>query len=263
MTERSSPPPFARARFHVVPSEPPPPRSTDTQAALTVADGLIWLATVDHAMQGSIAAVQSARELTVRAAGGSASRATIAAHLDDLRDALLKLANTDIQGRPIFAAASASHGAFDDGGTATPYAWRRGDGSSLECHIGADASVRVDADGSDVFGDGPASVFALLDRVSTDLRGTAEVSERLVEFDARLNAMLACSDRIAIRYQRMADAQDDVEGTLLAVPSTVDGLKSQELTERVMELRLQEATFRDALRATTRVVQPTLADFLR
>ncbi|MCB2411961.1 flagellar hook-associated protein FlgL [Demequina sp. TTPB684] len=242
-------------------------KAAATQASRNTADGVAWLATIDNTMQSSISALQRVRDLTVQGANsgsvGPTSRGAIATEIEGLRDTLLDLANTNFQGRSVFAGTSNAGVAFEDGTAATPYAWNGVAGSSVERRIGPDATVRVDADGAATYGTGATSVFQLLDDIAADLRGTAEVSGRLAEIDTRLNGMLAQIADVGIRYKQVSDAQQSIAKTLQDVTSSIDDVEGIDLAETIMELKMQEVAYQGALGATARVLQPTLMDFLR
>jgi len=141
-------------------------RATD-QYARNTQDGLSWLTTVDTAITSSVNFMQRARDLVVQGANtgslGREGREAIAVELEGIRDALLGQANTTYIGRSVFAGSS-NGPAFAADGPATPTF------GPVERRIGADTTVRVDADGTAVYGSGATSVFALLDDVAARLR---------------------------------------------------------------------------------------------
>ena len=237
------------------------------QASRNADDGIAWLGTTDNAMQASIAALRRARDLTVQGANsgamGPTSREAIATEIDGIRDQLLDLANTTLQGRALFAGTTGDGKAFDDASSATPYAWHGTTGSTVERRVSPDATVRVDSNGVAAFGEGATSVFALLDSISADLRGTTEVSGRLGEIDTKLNGMLSQVADVGIRYKQVSDAQSAIAVKLQDAASSISGIEDIDLAETIMELKMQEVAYQGALGAAARVLQPTLMDYLR
>lgn len=238
-----------------------------TQASRNAADGESWLATVDSALQGSLSALRRARDLTVQGANtgamGQTSLNAIATEIDGIRDTLLDLSNTTLQGRSVFAGTTADGIAFDDGSTGTPYAWHGVAGAGVERRIGPAATVRVDAEGEAAFGSGAASVFQLLDNIAADLRAGTNVSTRLNEIDARMNTMTSTLADVGIRFRQVTDAQTAIAKTLQDVAGSISAVEDVDLAETIMELKMQEVAYEGALGATARVLQPTLMDFLR
>lgn len=242
-------------------------QAATTQASRNADDGLAWLGTIDTAMQGAISALRRARDLTVQGASsgstGPASREAIATELEGIRDSLLDLANTELQGRSVFSGTTSDGVAFDDGTTGTPYAWHGVTGATVERRLSPDATVRVDADGVAAFGEGATSVFALLDNIAADLRGTAEVSGRLAEIDTKLDGMLSEIADVGIRYKQVSDTKSVIAAKLQDTTSSISGIEDIDLAETIMELKMQEVAYQGALGAAARVLQPTLMDFLR
>ena len=237
------------------------------QASRNADDGIAWLGTADNAMQASIRALGRVRDLTVQASSsgsvGAASREAIATEIDGIRDSLLNLANTTIQGRAVFAGTTGDGVAFDNGASTTPYAWHGTTGASVERRLSPDATVRVDSDGVAAFGQGATSVFALLDAISTDLRGTPELTGRLSAIDTKLDGMLSQVANVGIRYKQVTDAQSLITAKIQDVTSNISGIEDIDLAETIMELKMQEVAYQGALGAGARVLQPTLMDFLR
>lgn len=260
---RPSDDPSATARTMALRSD----KAAVAQASRNADDGVAWLSTIDNATQASISALRRARDLTVQGASsgsvGAASRQALATEIDGIRDSLLDLANTKLQGRSVFAGTSDSAKAFDGAASATPYAFNGVAGSTVERRISPDATVRVDADGAAIFGNGATSVFALLDNIAADLRGTAEVSGRLTEIDTKLNGMLSQVADVGIRYKQVSDAQTAIAKTLQEATSSISGIEDIDQAEVIMELKMQEVAYQGALGAAARVLQPTLMDFLR
>lgn len=237
------------------------------QASRNADDGVAWLSTIDNATQSAISALQRARDLTVQGSSsgsvGATSREALATEIDGIRESLLDLANTKLQGRSVYAGTSDAAKAFDGPTSATPYAFNGVSGSTVERRISPAATVRVDADGAAMFGDGANSVFALLDNIAADLRGTAEVSGRLSEIDTKLNGMLSQVADVGIRYKQVTDAQTAIAKTLQDATSSISGIEDIDQAETIMELKMQEVAYQGALGAAARVLQPTLMDFLR
>jgi flagellar hook-associated protein 3 FlgL len=153
--------------------------------------------------------------------------------------------------------------AFDDGTSATPYAWHGVAGATVDRRISPNATVRVDTDGAAAFGQGANSVFALLDNISADLRGTAEVSPRLAEVDTKLNGMLSQVANVGIRYKQVDDAKTAIAAKVQNTASSISGIENIDLAQTILELNMQQVAYQGALGAAAKVLQPTLMDFLR
>lgn len=221
-----------------------------------------WLTTIDSALSATNTIMRRIRDLTVQGANDGAlspaAKDAIAVELTGLRDDLLKQANTTYLGRNVFS------GNTDTGVAFTPaYGFTGLPGDRVERRISADATVRVDADGSAIFGSGAASVFALVDAVVTDLRGGTNVAGHLVELDERMKTIVGQHAQVGAQQNQVKRAQESLlaqKGTLEAQRASIEDV---DLGQIILDLKTQEVTYQSALAVTARVLQPTLMDFLR
>ena len=232
------------------------------QYSRNASDGTSWLTTIDTALSSTTAALQRVRDLTVQGgngAYGTTSRQALATEITGIRQELLKQANTTFLGRTVFAGTSNAGAAFDP----TTYAFNGTPGSSVQRQVGADTAVRVDSDGSTVFGQGSSSVFALLDTISATLNAGGDPTSSLTALDGHLQAVTTEAASIGSR-QRVLDASTaDLTSASQTVKTQTSGLQDIDLAEVIMQLKSQEVAYQGALGATGRVLQPTLMDFLK
>ncbi|MDM7830531.1 flagellar hook-associated protein FlgL [Cellulomonas edaphi] len=231
-----------------------------SQYQRNTSDADSWLTTVDSALTGSLATLRRVRDITVQGGNGAlgtTSREALAAELDGLRSALLAQANTTYMGRTVFAGTSDAGVAFD-----ASYSWT-GTGAPVERRVGADATVRVDADGAAVFGTGAGSVFQLIDDIATTLRAGGDPTSSLGAVDTRMDAMLNQLAGVGARHKQVLDTQSALLGDALDVKAHLASVEDIDLAEVILELQTQEVAYKGALGAGAKVLQPTLLDFLR
>ncbi|TFC61390.1 flagellar hook-associated protein 3 [Cryobacterium sp. TMT2-15-1] len=236
-----------------------------TQYARNADNGDGWLTTASTALAEATNLLNQVRDLTVQGANDGAlspaAKEAIAARLDGLTQNLLAQANADYLGRSVFAGNSDAGLAFRADpdftftGTAT---------ASVDRRIGADTTVRVDADGAAIFGTGTDSVFALIGVIANDLRtGRTNAGTHLAAVDSRMKAVLTAQTDVGVRQaqiQKAGEALVQHKGNLEAQRA---GIEDIDLGQAILDLKLQEVTYQAALSVTARVLQPTLMDFLR
>lgn len=228
-----------------------------------ISDGNGWLTTADSALGMSTNILNRVRDLTVQAANGSlndTAKEAIAVELEGLNKDLLAQANTQYLGRNIFAGSSDSAGAFT---SATPPVYNGTPGSTVERRVDASQTVRVDADGGAIFGDGAASVFALVSNVVADIRSGANVSSRLPAIGDRIKTVIEGRAEVGARQAKLLSAQDSVDGLKLTLDAQRSGIEDADMGKTVLDLKLQETNYQVALAVTAKALQPTLMDFLR
>lgn len=232
-----------------------------TQFARNADDGNGWLTTVDSALTSSLATMRRARDLVVQGGNGglgATSREALAAEVDGLRAALLEQANTSYLGRSVFAGTSGAGVAFT-----ADYAFTGTPGSSVERRVAENTTVRVDADGAAVYGEGADSVFALLETVSATLRSGGDVTTHLTAMDSRFESMLTQVSGVGARQNRVQDAQSALLETQQSTKAQLSAIEDVDLAGIILELQMQEVAYQGALGAAGKVLQPTLMEFLR
>ena len=240
------------------------------QYARNADDGIGWLTSVDSSLQTAVANVRQVRNLTVQGANSGSSspvtREAIATELEGLRDALLEQANTSYLGRSVYAGTSDAGAAYTvtvaaDGSRS--YTWTGTDAGSVERRIGPATTVRADASGAAIFGDGATSVFALIDTIAAEVRAGTELGPRLNDLDARMTTMLGELADVGTRYKQLTTAQSTIEAAVTDLKGQISDIEDIDLAETLLELQSQEVAYQAALGATARVLQPSLMDFLR
>ncbi|TFB59471.1 flagellar hook-associated protein 3 [Cryobacterium sp. Hz7] len=235
-----------------------------TQYARNADNGDGWLTTASMALAEATNLLNQVRDLTVQGANDGAlspaAKEAIAARLDGLTQNLLAQANADYLGRSVFAGNSDAGLAFRDDpdftftGTAT---------ASVDRRIGADTTVRVDADGAAIFGTATNSIFALIGTIADDLRTGTNVGTHLTAIDLAMKTVLTAQTDVGVRQaqiQKAGEALVQHKGNLEAQRA---GIEDVDLGQAILDLKLQEVTYQAALSVTARVLQPTLMDFLR
>jgi flagellar hook-associated protein 3 FlgL len=233
----------------------------NTQYGRNINDGNTWLTTIDSALSKTSDIMNRVRDLTVQGANdgslSAASKEAIATELDGLKQELLSQANTTVQGRTVFAGNSNAGVAFQPDYTFT------GTSTAVERRVGSDQTVRVDADGSAVFGAGSTSVFALIDTISSDLRSGTNVSSQLQAIDSRMSAIRTQWADVGGRQAQIQSSQETNMQQTTALEAQRSGIEDVDLGKTILDLQMQNLSYQSALGVTAKVLQPTLMDFLK
>jgi flagellar hook-associated protein 3 FlgL len=135
----------------------------------------------------------------------------------------------------------------------------------LNRRVGDNVTVRVDVDGPSVFGDGPTSVFAELDALSTALRtgSTAGIQASIGALSARQVTVSTVHADVGATYKRIEQAQSALVSKQLQLTSSLSDVEEVDLAKGTVELSLHQVAYQAALASTAKVIQPSLMDFLR
>jgi flagellar hook-associated protein 3 FlgL len=237
-------------------------QAASEQYGRNIDNGRGWLTTIDSALSGATDILRKIKDLTIQGTNGTLStsaRQGIAAELDGLGKELLGQANTTFMGRNVFAGNTDAGTAFTNtappvfNGTNTPVMRRVADG----------VAVRVDADGAAVFGTGPGNVFALIDKIASDLRSGTDPSPSLAAIDQRMNIVITQHSEVGSRDAQIQRAQDvnmKQQGALEEQRATIEDV---DMSKAFLDLQLQQTNYTAALAVTAKVLPQTLMDFLR
>ena len=225
-------------------------------------DGIGWLGTTDAALTDALETVRSVRNLALRGANAASSdtdRRALAAEVRQLREHALAQANTTYLGQPIFGGTSNSATAYDPSGAYL------GNTDPVARTVGKGSEVEVSVPGSTVFGPAGNDLFTVLGEIEAHLVGDSSqlMATDLTRLDA---AFLRLQDNLALvgaRYHQVEAMSDRASATHLDATSRLAEVESIDLPQTIMELQLQEVAYQAALGAASRVLQPSLVDFLR
>ncbi len=245
------------------------------QYSRNIDDGNGWLTVADSALGQATNILNRVRDLTLQASNdslGQKERDAISTELKGLNADLLSVANTQHLGRNIFAGTSDKDGAFAPpippdpavpGDPGTPPSFNGTLGSTVERRVSDNRTIRVDADGAKIFGDGGTSLFALIGQITGDLDAGKAPNTHLTALDQGIKNVISGRAEIGTRQaelERAGTVNTDLEASLDAQKT---GIEKADLGSVIMDLKLQETNYQVALAATARVLQPTLMDFLR
>ena len=232
-----------------------------SQYSTNIGDGLAWLSTADDSLSVATDAMQTVRDLVVQGASSGSlnatSREAIATQLDSLKGSLLGIANTQYAGRSIFAGNSDAGVAFTAAYASTAVA-----GSSVERRVSPTDTVRVDVDGAAAFGTGTNSVFALIDKISTDLRAGTNIGTHLTAVDGAISSILGEQSRVGSRYAKLETTKELNMAQSGSLESQRADVEDVDLSTVILQLKSQEVAYQTALAVTSRALQPTLMSFL-
>jgi flagellar hook-associated protein 3 FlgL len=233
------------------------------QHARNAQDGVAWLGTLDSTLTGSVGLVQQARDLTLQgmsagSADSAAAREAVAVQIDGLRQSLLAQANTTHLGRPVFGGTTAGSQAYDQAGNYV------GDDGSVLRTVGEGTRVRVDASGPATFGVWPTGVFDVLAAIAAHLRGDpSALATDIDALDTATTGMRAQLASVGTRYTQLTQLGQTATDRQADLTAQLSDVEDIDLPKTIIDLQLQQTAYQAALAATAKIVQPSLADYLR
>ncbi|GAB1643296.1 flagellar hook-associated protein FlgL [Krasilnikovia sp. MM14-A1259] len=232
------------------------------QYARNADDGLGWLGTVDNTLTTSLTQLNRVRELGIQSQNGASSpesRQALAVEVDNIRGALIGLANTTYVGRPVFGGTTTGPAAYDSAGNYL------GDNGQVTRTVGSNAQVRVGETGPSIFGTGATQLFSVLSDISAAIRSGSSSAvqagmDQLNVSDGVIKSTLA---DVGARYNRVSQSKDTAQNRMDTLKNQVSDIEDIDLPKTIMDMQLQQTAYQSALAATAKVLQPSLLDYLR
>ncbi|MCF6736705.1 flagellar hook-associated protein FlgL [Blastococcus sp. KM273129] len=233
------------------------------QFARNISDADSWLSITDSTLQNMLEVTRRVRDLTVQGAStgnsSEASRRALATEVASLRESLLGLANTTIQGRPVFGGVTTGTTAYSDAG-----AYQGIGGADVLRRVSFTEEVRVDLTGPEVFGPAGADLFAVVARIADDLvDDPAALDQGLVDLDAVMERMLGGVADVGARAARVEREQQINTDLALRLETQLGEVENVDLPGTIMRLQMQQVGYQAALQATAKAISPTLMEYLR
>lgn len=233
------------------------------QHARNIGDAKGWLEQTDSTLQEMLDTARRVRDLTVQGTSTGVNNATsaqaIATEVSSLREGLLSLANRQIGGRPLFGGVTPGAQAYDATGTYVGLA-----GPPVTRRVSDTEVVRVDTTGPQAFGAAGADVFAIADKIATDVVGNpAALQTHLADLDKVMSGMQTALADVGARAARVDQEAQVNSDRALTLSSRLADTENIDLPNTIMRLQMQQTGYEAALNATAKALQPTLLDYLR
>ncbi len=246
-------------------------QAANEQLGRNIDDGLNTLGAADRTFTSMSPLLLRVRQLVVsglNGANGPSERAAMATEVDQLKDGLIALANTQYLGRPIFAGTQDVSAAYD-----TTTGVYLGNAVAVQRSVSTDGSTRLGvtvtgpATFSTLFSDaGDASGAGILTRISAALRApgsTAALDAELGNLDAASETMQNARSLVGTRFNRLLSIQSAGESRLDAVTANLAVAENIDLPKTIIDMQIQSTSYQAALGAAAKIIQPSLLDFLR
>ncbi len=224
-----------------------------------------FLEVADTTLSDMTVLLDEVKALAVRGASGTEdadTRAAMARSVNALLERMVDSANATHDGRYLFAGTDVHTRPFS----------LSGDGSRVDYHgnldtfsvaISPTAQARVNENGYAVFKQ-ELDVFAVAVELrdaleDDDPAGADRLLERIDAAHAHVNQALG---GLGGREQRLELARSRMEQAELNVKDLRSGEEDVDMTETIMEMQMAETALQAGLNAGSRVIQPSLLDFL-
>lgn len=231
------------------------------QISRNLSDATAWLGSADSTLQSVVSQLQRVRDLVIQARNASSddtARAGIASEIDSIRQSLLGLANTQYAGRPIFGGTASGSQAYAADGTYV------GNSDAVERTIAPGVRVQVNVNGDQVFGTPGNDLFNALQAISNAVRTNPSQLDTLApDLDSRVQTVQVQLSEVGARYSRVESMTSQNSQDAVTMKKNLSDVEDADIAQTMVNLQTQQVAYQAALEATARVIQPSLADFLK
>ncbi|HHY27814.1 MAG TPA: flagellar hook-associated protein FlgL [Desulfitobacterium dehalogenans] len=260
-------------------------------------EGIAYMDTTDDTMGEMSLMIQRAKELAIHAMNTSTvndeDRQKIAIEIDQIREHVIELANTKVGTKYIFGG-TANVEPFPKGATG----WQGSD-DTKKFQVGSDLSIEVSVNGNDLFGAGweylektpstdpptyeykktGASGIAMFDTLAQlskalnesnifgvdDGTGTEEdgVQVLIAKMELQADHISDVRAQLGARQNRMDSVYTQLDSTAANLGDSLANVLYADIAETLVNFKTQDSVYQAALSVGTKIIQPSLADFLR
>ncbi|MCC6502369.1 MAG: flagellar hook-associated protein FlgL [Deltaproteobacteria bacterium] len=225
--------------------------------------GLSSLSFTETALDSAKDAIMRLQELAVTAASGLSSqeaRSHMLSEVNNLRETLISIGNSNFEGRYIFAGYKTDTEAFDSTGTF------QGDANTQQLKINSSGSVAIGVNGGDVFrgASGGVDILQVVADFSTALASNDRdgVLSSVTGLENSFNQVSSVVSDIGGRISRLNAAKEDFSDYRLEVSSKISELEDADITALISDLKTNQVALEAALASAGKVFSINIFDYL-
>lgn len=220
-----------------------------------------WFDHSDDVLGKSTQAMQRMEELANQSANGTNTQDELDAikkEVEQLKEQMIEMANTQVNGKYIFNGTDTNQKPIQDGEIVTGEG--REEMVEIEVSKGINMEVNVSPDG--VFDD---ELFENIDGFITALEhGDDEaLNDSLADLQDSSSNIIQSRAELGARMNRLELIEDRLEDQVIIAKDTMAKNEGVDFEEAVTNLMTQEVIHRAVLSAGSKIIQPSLVDFLR
>lgn len=229
-----------------------------------IVNGKDWLESTETAVAEAGTVLSRLQVLVLAGANGSMTnedREKNVAEIEQLKKHLLQVSETNYGGEYIFSGHKVDRKPYDP----LSYTYQGNEGK-INREIGVGTLISVNVTGKSVFGEGNDSIFKLLDDVVQHLKNGDIASlggADLKSINAHIENVLTVRAEIGARVNRLELTENRMEQLAYNYAKILSNTEDIDQAKVIMELKMQESVQRAALSVGSRIIMPTLVDFLR
>ncbi|PLR83158.1 flagellar hook-associated protein FlgL [Bacillus canaveralius] len=235
-----------------------------------IAEVNVWLENTEDALEKAGSSIHRVSELIIQANTGSVTdedRQKIEDEIEEIKQQIISVANTKLSGKYIFNGSDIYNQPVNYNGTAITTAYNN---DSIKIEVSAGIKLNANYLGSNIFKHDPASttdkgLLGDLEALQADLKNgnDPDLGQYITNFQKHLENINSTRSSIGATMNRVELIETRLDSQEIIANKMVSQNEDIEVEEVILQLQTQESVHRAALSVGSRIMQPTLMDFLR
>ncbi|MDY7037266.1 MAG: flagellar hook-associated protein FlgL [Thermodesulfobacteriota bacterium] len=228
--------------------------------------GKSWLTASESALSQVQDLISDTKSLCVKmstATTGASERAAAAQIVQNTMDEIISLANTEVNGRYVFAGSETDTAPFSQNGA------YNGDNNAFTIKIGKDATIVVGCDGEAVFQPSGAGsgddIFQTLSDLKTVLENNniSGIQDAMTKLDNHIDYISTRVSDIGSKMLRMEIKEKVFQDLNITNTDRLSKIEDADITEAIINLKEKEMAYQAALASSSKVMSLSLVDYLK
>ena len=220
-----------------------------------------WMDHADDALDKATNVMHRMEDLAIQASNDTlteAERESIAKEVRQLRDQIVDIANTQVSGRYIFNGTDTDVAPVQDGQIVAG----EGRNQEVRVEIAKGITIPINLNPDDIFGE---ELFENIDSFINALENgyQADIDASIGNLNDSMTKIVQGRAELGARMNRLELIEDRLEHQAIIAEDIMKTNEGVDFEEAVTNLLTQEVIHRAALSAGSKIIQPSLVDFLR
>lgn len=237
--------------------------AANTQFERNSNEAKLWMNETGQNIDSMVDAMQRVRELAVQGNNGTYSeldQTAMAAEIEELTERMRQLANAKVNGQSLFNGQKTGEMPFPEKGN---FAVDSTDLIAKTFTIGEGIKIQSSVLPDELFGTATDenNIFKTLQSISNDLKAGNSVD--LDKIDAGIDRLLTVGAENGVRQNRAEAVENRLLDSNLELKSMLSKVEDIDYAEAIIKLTSEESVYQASLAASSKIIQPSLMDFLR
>ncbi len=224
----------------------------------------LWLDETDQTINQTVNVLHRVRELAVQGSNETLSnqdRTLIAEELDSLTEQIRQFANTKVDGKYLFNGQKTDQPPYPDQDS---YLTNSFDKGSVTFAIADGVNIKANVTADELFGEAEdeTNLYKTLEALAAGLR-TGDNSASLEKIDKGLDRILTTWAKVGAVRDRIDAVENRLKDSNIKLQTMLSKIEDVDYAEAVTKLKSEESVYQASLAATSKIIQPSLVDFLR